>query len=208
MENRFCVFGDSLSSDEYGCPISWVSLLKEFLNSGNEDNPMFNLSISGESTSHLLNRISNECEARCPSVIIIRIGANDARYNDRTEDTVETPIKVFESNVKKIIEACKKYTDSIVFVGNLPVIESKTTPVFWSDKQHFLNRSIRLYNDTMKSVCENECVMFIDLFSQWCKMEYGSLMLEDGLHPNQKGHQKLFEDIKDYLIENKIIDVI
>ena len=29
--------------------------------------------------------------------------------------------------------------------------------------------------------------------------------LEDGLHPNAGGHEKIFQKVKDFLIENKII---
>ncbi|MEA1963419.1 MAG: hypothetical protein U9M94_04270 [Patescibacteria group bacterium] len=29
--------------------------------------------------------------------------------------------------------------------------------------------------------------------------------LEDGLHPNSDGHEKMFKRVRDFLIENKII---
>ena len=29
--------------------------------------------------------------------------------------------------------------------------------------------------------------------------------LEDGLHPNSAGHEKMFQRVKDFLIKNKII---
>ncbi len=29
--------------------------------------------------------------------------------------------------------------------------------------------------------------------------------LEDGLHPNSKGHQKLFLKVKDFLLKNKLL---
>jgi len=29
--------------------------------------------------------------------------------------------------------------------------------------------------------------------------------LEDGLHPNAKGHEKMFQRIRDFLVENKVI---
>ena len=29
--------------------------------------------------------------------------------------------------------------------------------------------------------------------------------LPDGLHPNTEGHKKMFERIKDFLVENKLI---
>jgi lysophospholipase L1-like esterase len=49
-------------------------------------------------------------------------------------------------------------------------------------------------------MCEKENLYFIDMFDLLKKND-----LEDGLHPNAKGHEKIFEKVKDYLIENKII---
>ena len=46
---------------------------------------------------------------------------------------------------------------------------------------------------------------FIDFFGEWTKIVYKPL-LDDGLHPNTEGHKKIFERVKAFLLEKKILD--
>ena len=56
------------------------------------------------------------------------------------------------------------------------------------------------YNNIIKKVCEKEKVLFIDILDKIVDKDF-----YDGLHPNSAGHQKIFEIVKVFLIENKII---
>ncbi|MFQ6056666.1 MAG: SGNH/GDSL hydrolase family protein [Methanosarcinales archaeon] len=74
----------------------------------------------------------------------------------------------------------------------------------WATNISYKNESIQKYNEIIKSVCKENNVYFVEIFDQMMKLSYKKL-LEDGLHPNSDGHQKIFEIIKDFLIKNKII---
>ncbi|MFZ3076839.1 MAG: GDSL-type esterase/lipase family protein [Candidatus Aenigmatarchaeota archaeon] len=203
---QILVFGDSTASDEvylgFDC---WVTRLRKFVNE-KEETSIFNLGIVGDTTKDLLKRLDCECKAREPDIIIIRIGGNDSRFNNKTEDSVETPAKEFEKNIHKIIRVCKKYTEKIIFVGEMPANESRTMPTIWSNTEYFTNKSIRKYDGIIKYVCKKENVPFLELFDDWLKIDYKKLLdKKDGLHPNSEGHKIIFETVKDFLLKEKII---
>ncbi len=203
---RICVCGDSVVSDElylgFDC---WVTKLRKLVNK-KEENSVFNLGICGETTDDLLERIDIECKAREPDIILVKIGMNDSRYNNKTEDSVETSFNKFNENINEIIRICKKYTEKIIFVGNTPVDESKTMPTIWSKTEYFTNKSIKKYDDVIKSICKKNKIHFIEVFDKFIKLDYKKLLdEEDGLHPNSKGYEKIFEIIKSFLIKNRII---
>lgn len=68
----------------------------------------------------------------------------------------------------------------------------------------YKNNSIKKYNDIVKSICYKQKINFIELFEKFEKLNYKKL-LEDGVHPNSKGHKLIFEIVKSYLSKNKII---
>ncbi|MCD6398428.1 MAG: SGNH/GDSL hydrolase family protein [Candidatus Aenigmarchaeota archaeon] len=206
------VFGDSVVSDELYLGFErWVTKLRKFLNSGMEHLnqeyvSVFNLGIVGETSKDLLERIDTECKAREPNIIIVKIGANDSRFNNVTEESIETPVTEFEKNIREIIKICKKYTSKIIFLGNTPVDESKTTPTIWSNTEYFTNKTIKKYDEIIRSICKKEDIAYLDIFNMWTKIGYKKLLdEEDGLHPNSEGHQKIFEIVKEFLIKNEVI---
>ncbi|MFH0700942.1 MAG: GDSL-type esterase/lipase family protein [Candidatus Woesearchaeota archaeon] len=191
---RICVFGDSTCSEEsdYGYK-NWVALLRS--NFDTEDS-IFNLGISGETTQGLLQRIEVECLAREPEVIIICTGANDSRFVNITPESVATPEDEFKDNVEQIIALCKEFTSKIIWIGNTPAVETKTTPTIWSSTEYFVNSSLKRYNYFIKEICLKEKVIFIDLFEKWLKLDYKSILdEEDGLHPNEEGYRLMYQEV-------------
>lgn len=89
----------------------------------------------------------------------------------------------------------RKFSKKIVFIGLTPVDETKTNPLPWSPQFSVKNENIKKYNDIIKMICIKNKIQFIELFNQWVKTDYRRL-LEDGAHPNSKGHEKIFETVK------------
>jgi len=48
-------------------------------------------------------------------------------------------------------------------------------------------------------------VLFLDLYSDWIKIDYLELLV-DGIHPNDKGYELMYKQIKEFLITNKVIE--
>ncbi len=195
------IFGDSIAAGRRVKKIkSWPLLLSQLLDTKDKDFTLVhNLSIPGETSSGVIKRFSIEAEARCKknypddrSSIIFAVGLNDAKcFNSKNNPL--TKEKDFRNNIKLLIKNAKKYTGHIIFVGLTPVDEQKTAPL---DNAYFLNEKIRTYEKIIGEECEKKNVYFLSIIEEWLKFDYLNLLSQDGIHPNEKGHQKIFKKIK------------
>ena len=198
--NTICVFGDSTAWGAWDIEKGgWVNRLWLFFAEKKEDT-IYNLSVDGGTTETILNRFESEAKIRRADVLIFQSGGNDAAY-EHEENNFLIPLDKFKENIEEIIQRAKKITDKILFVGFKNVDENRTKPVSWQDI-YYTNENIKNYKNVMKDICERHNVPFLDIFGLLANDD-----LEDGLHPNAKGHKKIFEIVKEYLIRNKIIKI-
>lgn len=142
-------------------------------------------------------------EYKIPFTIIFSIGVNDSQFI-HSRNSIKTSENEFRNNIDKLIELAKKFTSKIIFVGLTPVDESKTTPIPWDTNKSYRNDYIKKYDRIIQSTCKKNKLDFVEIFDELIKRDYKKL-IEDGLHPNSKGHQKIFEIVKDFLIKERII---
>lgn len=202
-EGRILVFGDSISWGENDTiQGGWVGMLYKFVSEKTRFNwQVYNMSVSGDGSDDLVKRLVPECEARHPSIIMIAIGGNDSRYVEK-EDNLQTPPEKFKENIQMLIDLAKGFVKDVIFVGILPFDETRTCPIPWSPTKYYTNKLARQNNQIIKKLCEENNVPFIDLFAEWTKTDYKSL-LDDGCHPTTEGHRKIFERVKAFLLEKK-----
>lgn len=193
------VWGDSIAWGAYDPENGgWVNLLRNYLEPQNGS--VYNCGIDADSTDDLLKRFKIEAEARGPEIIIFAIGINDSLYTD-TRDNSRVPKDKFIANLKTLIKQAKEFTDRIVFIGLTNVEENKVMPIPWGDKsENYDNTNIDLYNSAIEETANKFNIPFFNIFELLEMSE-----LEDGLHPNSKGHQKMFEKIKEFLLDKKLI---
>ena len=159
---------------------------------------VFNLGVPGESSQELLERLEEECMVRLEStlnsevIILIAIGINDAKFVDNLNN-FKTPIEIFSKNIDAIINLLRRYTKNILFVGLTPVNESQTNH---GGASFFLNSNIKKYNDIIRDVCAEKNVYFVEIFNKWISDNYLNLLAEDGIHLNEFGHRKIFNEIE------------
>lgn len=199
MEKTINIFGDSIVYAGYVDGGGWVSRLKNYLEKRKDDYfEVYNLGITGDVTEGLLKRFKIENEARTPNVIMIAIGTNDASYvKSKNENYVS--LEKFENNLLEIIKQAKEFTDEIIFIGLIKSDESMVMPAPWATDFYYDNKNIEIYNSKIKEICEKNNLPFIEM------LDLLDDDLEDGLHPNSKGHEKMFLRIKEFLVENKIV---
>jgi len=191
---RIAVFGDSISAGAYDNKVGgWVNRLNLLCMNKCEDVLVYNRSISGDSTKDLLKYVKVECEALNPEIVIFAIGINDSRYT-KTTDNYYVPPKQFEKNLKKLIKITRRFTKKIVFLALSAVDENKVTPKPWHDTEYYYQKNIDEYNLIIRKICKADNLEVIPL-----KRELTKNMLFDGLHPNSKGHQQIFEIVRDFL---------
>lgn len=211
----FVIFGASTTYGAWDYEGGWVQRLRKSLDKETikerGDYLVYNCGISGNTTEDLLKRFDIECKARTKemieykgeNIIMISIGGNDSVFLKSKNDFWVAPEK-FKGNVKKLIKLAEKYSNKIIFVGCVPIDDSKTNPVPWNPNIIYKQENIKKYNDMVKEICKEANLMFIDVFNEWLRLDYKK-WLYDGLHPNSRGHEKIFEIVKGFLIKNKII---
>lgn len=194
-----CIFGDSTAWGAWDMEKGgWVNRLWLHIGKRDEDYvEIYNLSVTGGTTETILERFEGEAKRRNADAMIFQTGGNDAAYEHESGNFLVQPEK-FRENLFETIKRAKNITDKIVFMDLRNCDESKTMPVPWIDI-YYTNKNIEKYSKIMKEVCAENAVPFLDI---------GLLNNEDfddGLHPNSDGHRKIFEKVRDFLLENKWI---
>lgn len=198
------VFGDSIT---YGASdkekSGWVNILRLYLeNCEDKKYKVYNMGIPGQVTDKLLERFRFECNFRFDkndkTILIFAIGINDTQFVNG-EDRID--IENFKENIIELIRQAKQYTNDIHFIGLTNVDESRVTPLPLSITKSYLNLKIERFDNELEKICRSEMTNYIKMYNFLTIDE-----LADGLHPNSKGHQKMFENIKEsflYLTRNK-----
>lgn len=189
-----CIFGDSTAWGAWDMEKGgWVNRLWQYVGIRDEDYvEIYNLSISGGTTETILKRFEAEAKIREADGLIFQSGGNDSYLKGKNGPN-KIPIGQFEKNLEEIIKRAKVITKNIIFIGFKNVDESKTSPVSWKDI-YYLNSEIEKYDDAMKAVCLKNGVMYLDIFGIIENKDF-----EDGLHPNAAGHEKIFQQVKNFL---------
>lgn len=208
---RVLVFGDSITQGYWDTDGGWVERLRKHHDTiqasdlqKNDEPSIFNLGISADNSKDILNRIESETSARTRGgnkpVVIIQIGVNDSSMDEEDEDkSVRVSIEDYGNNLRQIIQKIKPVSSKLILVGLSACDETKTTPVSWGN-YHYTNASIKRYEDRMKDIAEELSTPFIPVFDDFKReLDNGKDYLPDGLHPNNEGHQFMYETIKSRL---------
>ncbi len=187
-----CVFGASTTwgawDSEKG---GWVNRLRLFLEKNDYDIDVYNLGVSGDNVKNILKRFKVECEARMPTIIMLSVGDNDSAKGSEAY----VPIGKFRKNINKLIKLSRKFTDKIIFVGTKGVDESRANPVSWDASVFYKLKNMEEYDKIVQEVCKDNNISYINI------PRLKNKDFEDGVHPNEKGHEKIFLKVEDFLIK-------
>ena len=207
------VFGTSTTYGAWDSEGGWVQRLRKFLDQKiiesdlKLDYLVYNLGISGNKSTDILDRFENETTPRLDkyggeNTILFHIGINDCIYSETLGQT-EVSEEDFRKNLSELLKKAKKHSSKIVVIGSMPV-DGRVNPMPWSPKRAYKNEFVKRFNQIMKEVAEKEEAYFIEVYKKYIETDYSSL-LADGVHMNDEGHRLLFEDVRIYLESNKII---
>jgi lysophospholipase L1-like esterase len=200
MVNIICLFGDSLTWGAWDrAEGGWGARMRKYFEMNNYSVEVYNCGVSGDTSEDLKNRMDAECTARRPTILIVAIGINDSLYTN-SEENLCTHLHEFKKNISTIIKKAQKHADSVICLGLTKVDETRTTPCKWKPTKYYTNKSIRNYDAIIREESQKANVVFLELFDL-----LNAADLDDGLHPNSKGHEKLFQKIKAFLLTNKLI---
>lgn len=157
-----------------------------------------NLGVAGQTSTDLLGRMEHEANTRAKNyergiAILISVGSNDAAIRGGQETKPEE----FSDNLKQLLDSAKNLTERVIFIGFPAVNEDKTNPLIGTE-HYFKNERIKSFEDIAKRLCDELKIPFIPVHDHFTeKMASGVLVnAEDGLHPNDAGHQLIFELVR------------
>ena len=161
---KLLILGDSISAG-YGIKESenWVSLLENYLNAGSETKYfLINSSVSGDTTSGGVSRISKALEVSSPDFVLIELGGNDALRG--------YPLENIEKNLEIIVKE---------------VLNKKSKPILMQIKipPNYGKRYVSAFEDLYPSISEKYQIPLVEFLLEKVALD-SSLMQADGIHPN------------------------
>lgn len=201
MKESICIFGDSTAWGAFDTEKGgWANrlhlyIMEKLLVSREYYAELYNCSISGGTTETILARFENEAKIRNCDALIFQTGGNDSAYLDEPGKHWIAPDQ-FEKNLVEIVDRARKITKDIIFMDLKNCDETKTYPVPWA-KVYYSNENIKKYSKIMEKVCKEKQVLFLDI------KDLDEANFTDGLHPSTEGHRLIFEQVRDYLVNQK-----
>ena len=211
---RVLAFGDSIAQGFWSVEGGWVEKLRRNYDGlalkdlkNNNQPEIFNLGVSGDTTRNLLARVELETKVRKwpgdPITVLLAIGTNDELFQN--DEQLVGPDE-FKANVRKILSTLRPLADKIMLIGNASCDEKLTRPVFWSDI-HYTNEQLMKYEEYIAEIAADENIPFVPIFEKFQEGQSSKQLLADGLHPNDDGHQLIFELVRpelDKLLSSKV----
>lgn len=188
--NNFYFLGDSICYGQYvSIEKTWVYKFANWLNTesvySERNYTVLNSSIIGNTTRDSLNRAYHEVFMRHPNVVYIQYGLNDCNQWDSENGLNRVMPKTFEANLEELILRTRS-------AGALPIIG---TNHFANKNKNYDQRNL-MYNNIIRQVALQNGVLCIDHESAWKSYDHVELLLPDGIHLNELGHDLYFKTIK------------
>ncbi len=201
---RVLVFGDSITYGAWDTQAGWVERLKReahkqtIRTEGSQKLQIINLGIGGDSSTKILKRIKSEIDARYSAiwefVFVITFGANDERT---VNGVIETPIDVFEENIRQIINIAKKHSTKVMFLGIPPI----GLPIVTFKGQEYSDERVRTYEERLAIVVKAAHLPFVPIRPNFEAKGLDKLYTYDYIHPNDEGHRLITDTVRPHLQE-------
>ncbi|MBI3624530.1 hypothetical protein HY218_02765 [Candidatus Saccharibacteria bacterium] len=204
------VFGASTAYGVGGRSGGWPDLLKQRLHEEMyalsqlppEKHEIYNLCVPGATVADVKERLAIELKSYAKpgrqQIVTIELGGNDAKAIETPSNYTNTP-EVFVQELKELVDIAKMHAEHILLVGLQPVDETKTAPRTnpWTERKvYFTNQRMNLFEESIADLAQKENITYIPIFAEASKLNWEKeYLFEDGLHPNEKGHQWLYEKV-------------
>ncbi|MBI9094989.1 MAG: SGNH/GDSL hydrolase family protein [Sphaerochaeta sp.] len=153
-------------------------------------------------------------------IVLVEFGGNDCDFpwadiaqNPTGEFSPNTPLAVFSSTLQKMVETLKAKKILPVLMTLPPIVSMRYLNHICRDglnKEAILTylqgdaqkiaRFQELYSLKIKSIAKETKTALIDVRSAFLQRhDFGSLICEDGIHPNHEGHLLIASSLGEYL---------
>ena len=164
--------GDSISS-AYGMPVEqgWVSLLQKRLQAEQLSYKVVNLSISGDTSANVLNRLPQALEQHQPHVLLLETGGNDGLRGQS--------LAQMRQNLESMITLAVSKQIRIMLVGiQLP--------------PNYGSQYTSQFNDIYRDLADQYQLVLLPSIVEGIGGK-PELMQVDGIHPNTKAQPMMLE---------------
>ncbi len=205
------IYGDSIAYGAADLEMGgWAHRLRLYFNNrttaGDDvDIRLCNLSIPGETTAGLVERISSEIPPRlrddCENIFIFAYGMNDFAFPpEGTKPLVE--LEYFSENLQSALAIAREYSQKIYVLNITPVLDEIAGAQRAGRRIRFC-RNMTPYNARLKEFSAANGCTLIDVNKDFIEQNYALLLTEDGVHPNAAGHKVIFERVRKDLEEGE-----
>lgn len=201
---RILAFGDSITYGAWDSQGGWVERLKQYAHTKTiESNGLtkiqvLNLGVGGDTSSKLLKRIEPEIIARqsnnWPLTIVLTFGANDERS---IHGVSEVNIDTFKQNVEEILTIAQRYSTDVYVIESPPL--NSDTILF--KNQEYSNKRIQEYMHAQQAIAAKLGITYLPIYQKYIQSAT-NLLSSDNLHPNDAGHDVIYQTVKDVLFNN------
>ncbi|MCT4598639.1 MAG: GDSL-type esterase/lipase family protein [Vallitalea sp.] len=189
-------FGDSISNG-YGVSksVNYINRLEKFIPSYYPSISwnIINSSKNGITTREALDYIESSVLEHRPNVVFIQFGTNDSATNNKYRSLEE-----FENNLKNILNQIIKLNNRTGLNNCMPIPILITPPPVNENIAKPMHNNSRLnqYVHIIKTLAKDYNCPIIDFYSKLIEIDnYTNLILDDGIHLNEKGYDLLFDTI-------------
>ena len=220
--NRLCIFGDSITK---GVVLDQTkrhySLLKEnFVSLFSKKNGITikNYSLFGctiEKGTRVLGKHFDDL--RSYDYVVLEFGGNDCNFDwsliSEEPDKEHTPVTTlsdFSEMYRNLIQDIQSHGGHPLLL-NLPPLDSEKF-LTWISKDlsrgHILQwlgdvdhiyRWHEEYNNEISKIARDLNIPLIDIRSIFNRVDFSDYLCEDGMHPNEKGHELIYKAIEENL---------
>ena len=201
QSSRIVALGDSLVYG-YGDPVGggWIERLRRQWMAQENGHVLYNLGVRGDRTHQVAERLEGEyryrgeLRNRVPDVILLSVGVNDSARLRRPNGRLFTEFETYQQEIENLLDKAQQLCP-VYFVGMVPVDEEKMPFINCFYFNHFDQYR---YKEVTKKACQSRNIPYLDIFDLGLSRGENyvkSRLINDGLHPNVKGYESLYEDI-------------
>ncbi len=167
------IVGDSLSAG-YGIDVAegWAAKLQARFDAKGYEYRVVNASISGDTTSGGLTRLTTALPKHEPALVIIELGGNDGLRG--------FPVRTMRANLERMIEASRKSGAQVALMGmRIPT--------------NYGERYANAFHKVYATLAEKFDTALTPFFLEGIALDT-SLMQADGIHPNAVAQDRLLDN--------------
>lgn len=175
----------------------------------------------GMTTIKAFERIKRSLIRRNPQkddLVLLEFGGNDCDFlwkqiseRPNIDHQPKTPLALFSKNLQQIIDTFKSF-NLIPILMTLPPLEpnrffnwisrglNPANILHWLGDVNKIYRWQEVYNDEVFDIARKNDLHLINVRKEFLLSDnYSSLICDDGIHPNEQGHEAIYSAFMDYL---------